>query len=44
MLDLNGDGKMEIVVGSNYYEGEEITIYRSDPIKTKALSVSCGVR
>ena len=22
-LDLDGDGKLEIVVGSNYYEGEE---------------------
>src|SRR6266513_2022741 len=31
ILDLDGDGKMEIVVGSNYYEGEEITIYRCDP-------------
>jgi len=42
-LDLNGDGKMEIVVGSNYYEGEEITIYRYDPKKVEALlSVSCG--
>jgi hypothetical protein len=25
-IDLDGDGKMEIVIGSNYYEGEEITI------------------
>src|SRR5438132_6212984 len=25
-LDLDGDGKMEIVVGSNYYEGEAVTI------------------
>ena len=42
-LDLDGDGKMEIVVGSNYYEGEEITIYRCDPKKAEALlSVSCG--
>ena len=42
-LDLDGDGKMEIVVGSNYYEGEEITIYRCDPKKVEALlSVSCG--
>jgi hypothetical protein len=41
--DLDGDGKMEIVVGSNYYEGEEITIYRCDPKKVEALlSVSCG--
>src|SRR5436190_8133646 len=42
-LDLDGDGKMEIVVGSNYYEGEAITIYRCDPKKIEALlSVSCG--
>jgi hypothetical protein len=42
-LDLDGDGKMEIVVGSNYYEGEEITIYRYDPKKVEAvLSVGCG--
>ncbi len=43
ILDLDGDGKMEIVVGSNYYEGEEITIYRCDPKKVEALlSVACG--
>ena len=42
-FDLDGDGKMEIVIGSNYYEGEEITIYRCDPKKVEALlSVSCG--
>ncbi len=42
-LDLDGDGKMEIVVGSNYYEGEEITIYRCDPKKVEALlSAACG--
>jgi hypothetical protein len=42
-FDLDGDGKMEIVIGSNYYEGEEITIYRCDPEKVEALlSVSCG--
>jgi hypothetical protein len=42
-LDLDGDGKIEIVVGSNYYEGEEITIYRCDPKKVEALlSVACG--
>ena len=43
-FDLDGHGKMEIVIGSNYYEGEEITIYRCDPNKVEALlSVSCGV-
>jgi len=42
-FDLDGDGKMEIVIGSNYYEGEEITIYRCDPKKVETLlSVSCG--
>jgi len=43
VLDLDGDGKMEIVVGANYYEGEELTIYRYDPKKVDALlSVACG--
>ena len=43
-LDLDGDGKMEVVVGSNYYEGEETTIYRCNPKKVEAvLSVACGV-
>src|SRR6476620_6090097 len=42
-LDLDGDGKMEVVVGSSYYEGEAITIYRCDPKKVEALlSVGCG--
>jgi hypothetical protein len=43
VLDLDGDGKMEVMVGSNYYEGEEITIYRCDPKRVEALlSVACG--
>jgi hypothetical protein len=42
-LDLDGDGKMEVVVHSHYYEGGETTIYRCDPKKAKALlSVACG--
>jgi len=42
-LDLDGDGKLEVVVGSNYYEGGETTIYRCDPKKVEALlSVACG--
>jgi hypothetical protein len=42
-LDLDGDGKLEVVVGSNYYEGEEITIYRCDPKKVETL-LSVGLR
>jgi hypothetical protein len=42
-LDLDGDGKMEVVVASDYYEGGATTIYRCDPKKSEALlSVSCG--
>ena len=43
-LDLDGDGKVEVVVGSNYYEGEAITIYRCEPKKKveALLSVGCG--
>ena len=42
-LDIDGDGKMEVVIHSNYYEGEETTIYRCDLKKSEALlSVACG--
>jgi hypothetical protein len=42
-LDLDGDGKLEVVVSSNYYEGEAITIYRCEPKKIEVLlSVACG--
>jgi hypothetical protein len=44
VLDLDGDGKMEVVVASQYYEGGATTIYRCDPKKVEELlSVSCGV-
>ena len=44
VLDLDGDGKMEIVVNSRYYEGEATTIYRCDPKKVEELlSIGCGV-
>jgi hypothetical protein len=43
VLDLDGDGKMEIVVGSRYYEGEGTTIYKCDLKKVEAvLEVGCG--
>ncbi|MBO0695513.1 MAG: VCBS repeat-containing protein [Verrucomicrobia bacterium] len=43
VIDLDGDGKMEVVVASNYYEGAATTIYRCDPKKIEALlSVACG--
>jgi len=42
-LDVDGDGKMEVVIHSDYYEGGETTIYRCDPKKAEALlSVACG--
>jgi hypothetical protein len=44
VLDLDGDGKMEVVASSNYYEGAETTIYRCNPKKIESLlSVACGV-
>lgn len=44
VLDLNGDGKLEVIVHSHYYEGAETTIYDCSGGKCKAaLSVSCGV-
>jgi hypothetical protein len=43
VLDLNGDGKLEVIVHSLYYEGGETTIYRCQPDKIEAvLSVECG--
>ena len=43
-LDLDGDGKMEIVVNSRYYEGGSTTIYRCGPKKCESLlSVGCGL-
>jgi hypothetical protein len=44
VLDLDGDGKLEVVVHSGYYEGGSTTIYRCNPAKVKPLlDVECGV-
>jgi len=44
VLDLNGDGKLEVIVDSFYYEGGQTTIYRCQPDKIEeVLSVECGV-
>jgi hypothetical protein len=43
ILDLDGDGKMELVLSSTYYEGATTTVYRYMPSSLKKLvSVSCG--
>ena len=43
VLDLNGDGKLEVIVQSFYYEGGQTTIYHCEPDKIEAaLSVECG--
>jgi len=43
VLDLNGDGKLEVIVHSFYYEGGQTTIYRCEPDKIEeVLSVACG--
>ena len=44
VLDLNGDGKLEVIVHSHYYEGSETTIYDCSGGKCQAvLSVGCGL-
>jgi len=44
LLDLNGDGKIDIVVRSAYYEGDETSVYEYSGAGFKtALSVGCGL-
>lgn len=46
IADLNGDGKMEIIMHSSYYEGSSTGVYQmkdGKPMEIKALSVGCGV-
>lgn len=43
LLDLNGDGKIDMVVRSAYYEGDEVTIYECGKSGAKkVLSIGCG--
>jgi hypothetical protein len=43
VLDLDGDGKMEVILDSQYYEGGATTIYRCTPAKIEQLlSTGCG--
>jgi hypothetical protein len=44
VLDLNGDGVMEIVLFGRYYEGDWVTAYRLEGDKLiKIFSAGCGV-
>jgi len=43
ILDLNGDGKMEIVLSGRYYEGDWSEAYRIQGAKiTKLFNMGCG--
>lgn len=44
LLDLDGDGKLEIILHSHYYEGGATTIWKIHPKEAvKVLEVGCGV-
>lgn len=46
IIDLNGDGKMEIIIYGAYYEGRWIEAYEmkgNKPAEIKALNAGCGV-
>ena len=44
VLDLNADGKLEVIVHPFYYQGGQTIIYRCGLDKVEAvLSVECGV-
>ena len=46
IADLNGDGKMEIVLGGSYYEGDFAGAYEMKngrPVKIKEFEIGCGV-
>ena len=46
IADLNGDGKMEMILHSAYYEGSSswaVEMKAGKPVEIKTLSVGCGV-
>jgi hypothetical protein len=44
VLDLDGDGKMEIVLHSQYYEGGATTVWQLGAKEAKrVLEIACGV-
>jgi hypothetical protein len=43
VLDLDGDGKLEVIVRSDYYEGGAVTVYTFDGSKPKGvITTGCG--
>ena len=43
VLDVDGDGRMEVLVRSDYYEGGALSVYSFDGAKPKSvLTVGCG--
>jgi hypothetical protein len=43
LLDLDGDGRLEIIIYSAYYEGATVTVWRLDAAKpNKVLEIGCG--
>jgi hypothetical protein len=43
LLDLNGDGRLDVVVASQYYEGNAVSIYTiADGKATESLVTGCG--
>jgi hypothetical protein len=46
IADLNGDGRMEVILNSFYYEGNSAFVYEMKnrrPIEVKELGAGCGV-
>ena len=43
LLDLDGDGRLEIIIYSAYYEGATVTVWRFGEGKLhKVLEIGCG--